>query len=141
MVAGLHAGDARADGLDHARALVTADQRQADVAAALGADVLVGVTEPGRLVVDQHLVILGLVQIQLGDLPILAGLVQHRGSRRHARHLRALLPSVVHRSHTHLRHDLAADQREVVEVVDVEDVQVDGLAAFVASRSSSPTRS
>ena len=86
MVAGLDPGDAGADGLDHAGTLVAAHQRHADVAAALGADVLVGVAQPGRLVADEYLVVLGLVEVQLGDLPVGARLVQYGSAGRHARH-------------------------------------------------------
>ena len=95
MVAGLDAGDAGADGLDDPRALVPAHEREADVAAALTADVLVGVAQACGLVADQHLVLLGRVEIEFGDLPVGAGLVQHRRSRRHARHQRSLLTSAL----------------------------------------------
>jgi hypothetical protein len=45
VIAGRHAGDAGTDRLHDPRALVAAHERKADVAAALPADVLVGVTQ------------------------------------------------------------------------------------------------
>jgi hypothetical protein len=57
MIAGLHASHAGSDCLDDARAFVAAHEREADVAAALGADVLVGVAQAGRLVADEDLVL------------------------------------------------------------------------------------
>ena len=63
VIARRHASHAGAHGLDDPRALVTAHQRKADVAAALAADVLVRVTQAGRLVADQHLELLGLVEV------------------------------------------------------------------------------
>ena len=93
VVAGLDAGDAGADLLDDPGPLVSAHQREADVAPALAADVFVGVAEPRRLVADQHLVLLWRVEVELGDLPVGAGLVQHGRSCRHARHCVRLLTS------------------------------------------------
>ena len=63
MVARLDAGDTGSDRLDDPGALVTADQRKADVTAALAADVLVGVTQPGGLVADQDLELLRRVEV------------------------------------------------------------------------------
>ena len=70
MVALTHPGDARPDLLDDARALVAADHRIA-VGATL-ADVLVGVTQATDHHPDEHLVLLGLVEVELGHLPLLA---------------------------------------------------------------------
>ena len=72
-----HARDARADLLDHARALVAADDREArdDVAVA---QVLVGVAEARRLPADQDLALFGLVEIELHDLPVATRIPQHR---------------------------------------------------------------
>ena len=69
-----HAGPAL---LDHPGALMAADDREAgdDVTVA---QVLVGVAEPGRHPSDQHLVGLGLVELELGDLPVGPGFPQHR---------------------------------------------------------------
>ncbi len=77
VVALLDAADARAALLDDAGALVAADDREAgdDVAVA---QVLVGVAEARRHPADQHLVGLGLVELELGDLPVGAGVPQHR---------------------------------------------------------------
>src|SRR6185312_11654505 len=63
-----HAGP---DLLDHARALVAADHRVA-VRPSL-ADVLVGVAQPARHDPDQHLVLLGIVELEFGHLPALTG--------------------------------------------------------------------
>ena len=84
MVAHLHPGDAGADGLDDAGALVPPDQRQAGGAA--GADVLVGMAQARRLHLDQHLVRLGLVEVQFGDLPGLTALAEDRRQRLHRAH-------------------------------------------------------
>ena len=77
MVALLDAADARAALLDDPGALVAADDREArdDVAVA---QVLVGVAQARGHPADQHLVGLGLVELELGDLPVGAGLPQHR---------------------------------------------------------------
>ena len=71
VVARLDARDARADLLDDAGALVAADDREArhDVAVA---EVLVGVAQPGGHPADQHLALLGLVELELDDLPVAA---------------------------------------------------------------------
>ena len=175
MVTGRNAGHAGTDRLDDPRALVAAHERKADMAAALSADVLIGVTEPRRLIADQHLELLGLVEIEFGDFPVGSGLVQHGRPRGHGRHRLSLLIWVSwaasrneahaqrdtapsrdtpecskHPPHAYvhsqvrwrpgksryawlgqLRQHLGADQAQVVEVVDVEDVQVDRLAAVV----------
>src|SRR5215470_5639700 len=75
-VAFFYSRDSGAGFLDHASALVAADERQARGAG--GPDVLVGVAQPGRLEPDEDLADLGLVQVQLGDLPWLATLAEHR---------------------------------------------------------------
>ena len=76
VVALLDPRDARPDLLDDAGALVAADDREArdDVPVA---EVLVGVAQAGGDPADQHLPLLGLVEIQLGDLPIATGVPQH----------------------------------------------------------------
>src|SRR3954469_6596835 len=72
--------DARHPGaalLDDPGALVAADDGEAghDVTVA---QVLVRVAEAGRLEADQHLVVLGVVEIEFDDLPVAAQLPQHR---------------------------------------------------------------
>src|SRR5215216_6283681 len=55
---------------------MAADDREArhDVTVA---QVLVGVAQAGSHPADQHLPLLGLVEVQLGDLPIATGIPQH----------------------------------------------------------------
>jgi hypothetical protein len=78
VVAGLQAAHSRPGLLDNAGALMPAAVGEmADHAVALG-DVVVGVAQPGGCHPDQHLVVLGPVEVGLDDLP-LAGLPhQHR---------------------------------------------------------------
>ena len=73
VVALLHAADPRPAFLDDAGALMAADHREAGQEIAV-AKVLVGMAEPGRDPADQHLTLLGLIELELGDLPRRAGL-------------------------------------------------------------------
>ena len=68
LVARLDALHAGADRLDDAGALVPAHDRHPDGGVARG-DVVVGVAEPGGHQLDPDLVRLGLVELQVGDLP------------------------------------------------------------------------
>ena len=83
VVADLDPGDARAGRLDDARALVPADHRHAHRRVAL-LHMVIGVAQAGRVKLDQDLVGLRVIELELGDLPRLAGLPTDRGSRCHA---------------------------------------------------------
>src|SRR4051794_37233682 len=76
MVALGHPGHAGTDGLDDARALMPADHRQPRTVAL--PDVLIGVAQPGRHHADEYLARLGRVQVDLGYLPPLSWLAEHR---------------------------------------------------------------
>ena len=78
MIAGLQPGDAFADFLDDARALVAAHNREPghDVTVP---EVLVRVAQASRHEADQHLAGLGRVQVELGYLEVLASSAQDRG--------------------------------------------------------------
>src|SRR5581483_6813156 len=80
-VAFVYPGDGGAGSHDDAGALVAADEREAGGAG--GADVLVGVAQAGRLHPDEDLAGLGLVQVELGDLPRRAALAEHRRAGLH----------------------------------------------------------
>ena len=67
VVAGLDPGDARADLLDDARALVAEHHRQPGLEVAVG-DVHVGVAQARVGVADQDLALLGPVEVELLDL-------------------------------------------------------------------------
>jgi hypothetical protein len=60
-VAGFHSCDRGTDCFDHAGTLVAADEREAGGAG--GPDVLVGMTQAGRLEPDEDLAGLGLIQV------------------------------------------------------------------------------
>ena len=78
MITGLQPGDARPDFLDDSRAFVAAHDREPghDVTVP---EMLVGVAQAGRHVADEHLAGLGRVQVELGDLEVLANPAQDRG--------------------------------------------------------------
>ena len=78
VVAGGDAGDARADLLDDAGALVAADDREGDGDVA-GDEVGVGVAQPGGGQLDEDLLLLGRVELDLLDAPLLAEAPQHGG--------------------------------------------------------------
>src|SRR5215468_2529373 len=82
VVAGLQPGDALADLLDDPRALVTRHDREArhDVAVP---QMLVGMAQPGRYITDEHLAGLGGVQVEFGDLKVLADSAQDRSPGLH----------------------------------------------------------
>ena len=63
--------------VDHSGALVPADDGHAHRRVAL-LDVVVGVAQPGGVELDPHLVGLGLVELELGDLPRSTGLPADR---------------------------------------------------------------
>ena len=65
-------GDGRADRLDDARALVSADHRHPHRRVAL-LHMVVGVAQAGRVELDQDLVGLRVIELELSDLPGLAG--------------------------------------------------------------------
>ena len=77
MVAGLQPGDALADLLDDPGALVPAHHREPrhDVAVP---QMLVGMAQARRYITDEHLAGLGGVQVELGDLEVLACIAQDR---------------------------------------------------------------
>ena len=79
MVADRDPGDGRADRVDDARALVTADHRQPHGRVAL-LDMVVGVAQAGGEELDPDLVGLRVVELKLGDFPRLAGHAADRGS-------------------------------------------------------------
>src|SRR6185437_13960089 len=83
VVARLEPGHPGADLLDHPRALVPADDRvpHRDVT---GAQVVVRVTQPGGGEPDQHLALLGRIEVHLDDLPVLAHVPEHRCPGFHA---------------------------------------------------------
>src|SRR5581483_1554136 len=85
VVARLHPADARPDLFDDAGALVTADQREAGDDVAM-AQVLVGVTQPGGHIADEHFTLLRAVEIQLDDLPVLSELPENGSLRLHELH-------------------------------------------------------
>jgi hypothetical protein len=89
VVAGGQPGHPAADLLDDARALVPAHDRVPgrDVA---GAQVVIGVAEPGGGEPDEHLARLRLVEVKLDDLERLAEVPEHRCSRLHATPSRAV---------------------------------------------------
>ena len=80
-VACLYSRDTGAGLLDHAGALVPADQGQPGQAG--GADVLVGMAQARGLEPDEDLAGLGLVQVEFGEFPRLAALAEHRGPGLH----------------------------------------------------------
>ena len=82
MIAGLQPGDALADLLDDPGTLVPADQREPghDVTVP---QVLVGMAQARGDVADEHLARLGRVQVQFGDLEVLACPAQNRSSGLH----------------------------------------------------------
>jgi hypothetical protein len=82
VVAGLQPRDALADLLDDAGALVAADdgQRERQVA---GHQVLVGVAHTRRRHLDEDLALLGRVELDLLDAPILADHPEDGGLRLH----------------------------------------------------------
>src|SRR5262249_57796239 len=82
VVAGSQASDAGADLLDDPGALVAADDREPrhDVAVP---EMLVGVAQSRGNVPDQDLARLRRIQVELGDLEVLACSAQNRGSRLH----------------------------------------------------------
>jgi hypothetical protein len=65
--------------LHHAGGLVPADHRVADGHVA-GADVVVGVAQACRLEADQHLAVLRVVEVEIDDVPLLAGLPHDGGA-------------------------------------------------------------
>ena len=93
VVAGLEPDHPGADLLDDPGALVPAHDRVADRDVA-GAQVVIGVAQARRHEPDQHLALLGRVELQLDDLPVLAHVPEHRCPGLHRtllRHVR--LPS------------------------------------------------
>ena len=76
----VHAGP---DLLDDARSLVASDDRQRERQVA-GHEVLVGVAQPGADQPDEDLAVLGRVEVDLLDAPVLAYLPQDRCSGLHA---------------------------------------------------------
>ncbi len=78
VIAGLHAGDARADFLDDAGAFVAEHHRQPRLEVAVR-DVDVGVTKTGMGVTDEDLTGLRPVEVELLDLDRLARLVDNCG--------------------------------------------------------------
>jgi hypothetical protein len=105
-IAHLDLGDARADLDDPAGALVPADHRVGDGQIA-GHEVLVGVAEPARGQLHQHLTGRGWVELDLLDLPLPAQLPEHRRRGLHAhsmawcalRHSGPVVPPMAHRCH------------------------------------------
>ena len=83
MVADGQPGHPDANLLDDAGPLVAADDRVPDRDVA-GAQVVVGVAQPGGGEPDKHLAGLRLVEVELDDLERLADVPQHRCSRLHA---------------------------------------------------------
>ena len=83
VIAGLEPADAAARLLDYPRPFVSADDRVANRYVA-SAQVVVGVAQPGRGEPDEHLAVFGRVEVQLGDLPVLAHIPEHRGPSFHA---------------------------------------------------------
>ena len=81
MVAGLHAAHRRADRLDHPGALVAAAVGEVAGRHVTGGQVVVGVAQPGGHDLDEHLVLLRLVELDVGDLP-LPGLGEQQGGTR-----------------------------------------------------------
>jgi hypothetical protein len=71
MIAGLEPVDALADLDDHARTLMTPDhgRRRCCAREIAGHDVLVAVAHPGRLELDEHLAVLGRIELDLLDAP------------------------------------------------------------------------
>jgi hypothetical protein len=88
-VAGGDPGDALADLLDDAGALVAADDRQPDGGVA-GSDVVIGVAQAGRHDLDTDLVRLRLVELQVDDFPADMRGPGDRGARGDAHLLRSL---------------------------------------------------
>src|SRR5215470_13267250 len=82
VVAGLQPGDALADLLDDPGALVAAHDREArhDVAVP---QVLVGVAQARGRITDEHLARLGRIEVELGDLEVLAHPAQDRSPGLH----------------------------------------------------------
>ena len=82
VIAGLQPGDALADLLDDPGALVPAHHREPrhDVAVP---QMLIGMAQARRYITDEHLAGLGGVQVQFGDLKVLAGSAQDRSSGLH----------------------------------------------------------
>src|SRR6185312_9390648 len=78
-----HRGDARADVDDDARALVAEDHREQPLRIGARAGELVGVTDAGRLDLDQDLACLRPLELDLFDDRRLARLVRHRRARLH----------------------------------------------------------
>ena len=76
VVTGLDLGDAGADLLDDAGALVAADDREPRDQVAVD-QVQVGMAEPGGDVPDQHLAVLGRVQVEFHDFERLVRVVQY----------------------------------------------------------------
>ena len=83
VVARLEPADAGADLLDDPRPLVPAHDRVAD-RDVTGAQVVVGVAQPGRHEPDSTSPVLGRVEVQLDDLPVLAHVPEHRCPGLHA---------------------------------------------------------
>ena len=73
MIAGFHAGHARADLAHHTRTFVTEDRREDAFAVEAVERVGVGVTDAGRHDLDQHFARLGSVEIDFDDLERLLG--------------------------------------------------------------------
>ena len=84
-VADLDPLDHRADLLDHSCPFVAPHDREPH-RHVTGAHVVVGVTQAGGFEAHQHLVRLGVVELELDDVPPLPWLPHHRGARRR-RHL------------------------------------------------------
>ena len=83
MVAWLEPGHAGADLLDHPGPLVAAHDRvpHRDVT---GTQVVVRVAQAGRREPDEHLALLGRIEVHLDDLPVLAHVPEHRCPGLHA---------------------------------------------------------
>ena len=84
MVAGLHAGHARADLADDARALVAEDRREDAFAVEAVERVGVGVADAGRHDLDQHFALLGPLEVDLDDLERLLGFEGDGGAGLHS---------------------------------------------------------
>ena len=78
-VAGRDAGDAVADLLDDARALVAEDRRCVSGRVGAGRRVQVGVADPARLEPHEHLTRLRLGELDVRDVERLTELLEHRG--------------------------------------------------------------
>jgi hypothetical protein len=88
VVADRERGDAGADGLDHAGALVAEDARRVPAGIGAGRGIQVGVADAAGDEPDERLARLGLGELDLLDGERLPELLEHGGADLHARQAR-----------------------------------------------------